>query len=51
MAAAASPAEVASLAVMTRLEALAAEGRSVLEILKAGDAVPTTKQVRGQYAL
>ena len=49
MAAAASPAEVASLAEMTRIEALAADERSVLEILKIGDAVPTIKQVSRAY--
>ena len=46
MAAAASPAEVASLAEMTRIEALAAGERPVLEALKTGDAAPTTKQVK-----
>jgi len=49
MAAAASPAEVASLAEMTRIEALAADERSVLEILKIGDAVRTIKQVSRAY--
>ena len=51
MAAAASSAEVASLAEMTRIEALAAEGGSVLEILNSGDAVPTIEQVNRTYIL